>query len=352
MTVKKAPTVRDVAAATGLSTYTVSRALAGAEGVSAESRERVHKAAAELGYVAHRAAQELRRNFRSSITVITASTPNYYYIDLMEGVQRTLHATGRSAVIADIAVGGVYDSEAEDAVVRQIIQSRTAGVISTLTLTSANARLLRKWEIPMVFVDSDPPEDQPDVAAIRTDNFSASLAVGRHLAEHQFHDWLFVAYPPVWSTRRERERGLRHAAKQFGAELTVLETVNDPPAARDAFTSYLGQVAALPDVVIAGDNPILHGVLQVFAERGLRAPDDVALVGYDEFPWAAMLRPPLTVLNEDSAAIGVRAAEILTRIIDEQVEAERTGMSSAPTYRPSDREEVGSALIIRESCGC
>lgn len=352
MTVKKAPTVRDVAAATGLSTYTVSRALAGAEGVSAKSRERVHKAAAEMGYVAHRAAQELRRNFRSSITVITASTPNYYYIDLMEGVQRTLHATGRSAVIADIAVGGVYDSEAEDALVRQIIQSRTAGVISTLTLTSANAHLLRKWEIPMVFVDSDPPDDQPDVAAIRTDNFAASLDVGRHLAEHQFHDWLFVAYPPVWSTRRERERGLQHAAKQFGAELTILETVNDPPAARDAFTSYLGQVAALPDVVIAGDNPILHGVLQVFAERGLRAPDDIALVGYDEFPWAAMLRPPLTVLNEDSAAIGVRAAEILTRIIDEQVEAERTGMTSAPTYRPSDRVEVGSALIIRESCGC
>jgi LacI family transcriptional regulator len=350
--VKKPPTVRDVAAATGLSTYTVSRALGGADGVSAQSRERVRKAAAELGYVANRAAQDLRRNPRSSVTVITASTSNYYYIDLMTGVQRTLRAGGRSAVIADIAVEGVYDNTVEDTLVRQIIQSRTVGVISTLTLTSENARLLREWEIPMVFVDSDPPDDQPDVAAIRTDNFAASITVGQHLAEHGFRRWLFVAYPPLWSTRRAREHGLRHAAEQCGADMTVLETVNDPLAARQTVSDYLKGQHPVPDVVIAGDNPILHGILHTFTEIGLRVPDDIALVGYDEFPWAAMLRPPLTVLNEDSAAIGVKAAEILSRIIDEQIAAERQGKGGPPTYLPTDRQEVGSALIIRESCGC
>ena len=73
------------------------------------------QAARELGYVPNRAAQELRKNTRSSVAVITASTSNYYYIDLMTGVQRTLRASDRAAVVADIAAEGVYTAELEDA---------------------------------------------------------------------------------------------------------------------------------------------------------------------------------------------------------------------------------------------
>ncbi len=349
---KRRPTLREVSAASGLSLFTVSRALSNSEGVSEQSRALVQQAARELGYVPNRAAQELRRNTRSSVAVITASTSNYYYIDLMAGVQRTLRASGRSAVIADVAIEGVYDSAVEDAIVQELIQSRTAGVISTLTLTSENAKLLREWDIPMVFVDSDAPVDQTDVAAIRTDNFSASLSVGEHLSSHGYGRWLFLAYPPRWSTRRERERGIRHAAATHGAELELVESENDTVSARTALTSHLESVAELPDVVIASNIPMLHGALQVFAERGLRVPQDIALVGYDEFPWAGMLRPPLTVLNEDSEAIGVSAAEILTRIIDEQIRDEREGRPPTPRYEEDDRREVGSSLIIRESCGC
>lgn len=350
---KKKPTLRDISQATGLSSYTVSRALSNGSDVSAASRELVLKAARELGYVPNRAAQELRRNTRSSITVITASTSNYYYLDLMKGIQRTLRGSNRNAVVADIAAEGVYTEAVEDATVQDLIQSRTAGVITTLTLSAQNIKLLEDWDIPVVFVDSAPPEDAARVPFVLTDNFTASMDTGAHLAGHGYADWLFLAYPGRWSTRREREHGLREAAAKHGAALEVLESENDFDSAHRTLSMYLDTPGhVLPRAIIAGNNPMVHGTLTVLQERRIRVPEDVAVVAFDEFAWAPLLNPPLTVVNEDSEAIGVIAAKTLTRILDEQLDAERNGQQPVPNYRPEDRREVSAHLIVRRSCGC
>lgn len=343
------PTMKDVAARSGVSVYTVSRALSEAEGVSQQSRDLVLEAARELGYVPHRGASELRRNSRSSVVVLTASTSNAYYIDMIRGVLRTLRASGRSAVIADIAVEGLWDQALEDATVRDVVQARTAGVISTLTLDPSNTRLLRDWDIPMVFVDSDAPEGHDDVGSIRTDNVTAGHTVGAHLAGHGCRRWLFLAYPERWSTRRHRERGIRESAAEHDAEVVVLESDNDEASARAVLSAHLESEGA-PDALIAGNNPMLLGAMECLHERGLRVPDDLALVSYDEFAWGEMLG--VTVLNEDSEALGAQAADILNRLIDGQVAAERAGERPVPRYVPEDRREVGSALIARRSCGC
>jgi LacI family transcriptional regulator len=351
--VTKKPTLRDVSRAAGLSIYTVSRALSNGDGVSAASRELVRRTARELGYVPNRAAQELRKNTRSSVAVITASTSNYYYIDLMNGIQRILRLSDRTAVVADIAAEGVYTPDLEDATVQDLIQSRTAGVITTLTLSSRNTKLFEDWDIPVVFVDSSPPRTATRTPSVTTDNFAASMKVGAHLSEHGYVDWLFMAYPARWSTRAERERGLREASLRYGAKLEVIESENDLESAYAALMGYLDTPGrALPRVIIAGNNPMVHGALHVLKDRGAKVPDDVAIVAFDEFAWAALLDPPLTVLDEDSEAIGVLAAQILTRIIDDQVEAERLGEPPTPVYRPEDRREVTADLIVRRSCGC
>ncbi|MCU1531464.1 MAG: transcriptional regulator, LacI family [Arthrobacter sp.] len=349
----KKPTLRDVSQATGLSSFTVSRALSNGADVSPTSRKRVLKAARELGYVPNRAAQELRKKTRSSIAVITASTSNYYYLDLMKGIQHVLRGSNRNAVVADIAAEGVYTAEVEDATVQDLIQSRTAGIITTLTLSTQNIKLLETWDIPVVFVDSAPPADAAQVPSILTDNFTASMKTGAHLAQHGYTDWLFLAYPGRWSTRAERERGLREAATRYAAGLRVLETENDSQSAYETLSAYLdtpGQV--LPRAIIAGNNPLLHGVLTVLQQRGIKTPDEVALIAFDEFAWAPLLDPPLTVVDEDSESIGVLAAQTLTRILDGQLDAEQRGLPPVPDYRPEDRREVSADLIVRRSCGC
>lgn len=343
--------MRDVSRATGLSMFTVSQALNGAAGVSAESREQVQKIARELGYIPNRAAQELRRASRDSVAVVTASTSNSYYLDLMAGIQQALRPSNWTVVVGDVAVDGVYDVRLEDRMVQRLIESRTAGVISTLTLTPENTKLLADWDVPVVFVDSAPPPNAADFPSVTTDNYNASLLVGGHLAEHGYKDWLFLVYPAKWTTRFDRERGICDAAARHGARVTILESENDAISAHRTLADHLGS-DALPDVLIVGNNPLLLGAMKLLRDREIVVPGAMGLVAFDEFAWAPLLDPPMTVLNERSEEIGRLAAETLSRIIDGQAEAEKRGQAKAPVYRPEYQRQVPAELIIRRSCGC
>lgn len=336
-------TMRDVSQATGFSMFTVSKALNGGEGVSEESRERILKTARELGYVPNRAAQELRRSSRDSVAVITAHASNSYYLNLMSGIQHILEPSRWTVVLGDIAVNGAWDPAQEDRMINRLIESRMAGVISTVTLKAENLKLLEKWEIPVVFVDS-PPRGEHHFPSVTTDNYNASQLVGNHLAEHGYQDWLLLIYPTRWTTRFERERGLRDAASHCGAHLTVLETENDALSAAEKLGHYLASVEKMPDVLIAGNNPLLLGALKQLQQRQIAIPSEMAVIGYDEFDWAPLLNPPMTVLNENSEEIGRRAADMLTQLIKEEGGTKR---------KPSEYQlRVPAELVVRQSCGC
>lgn len=345
-------TMRDISRATGLSVFTVSRALSGAHGVSEASREQVLKAAQDLGYVLNRAAQELRRASRDSVAVITASTSNSYYLDLMAGIQQALEPSTWTVVVGDVAVDGVYDARLEDRMIQRLIESRTAGVISTLTLRPENTKLLAHWDIPLIFVDSSPPPEAPEFPSVTTNNYNASLVVGQHLADHGYKDWLFLVYPSKWSTRFDRERGIREAARIHGANLVVLESENDAASAYRTLANHLDTIDEQPRVLIAGNNPLLLGSMKLLFDRGTAIPAELAVVAYDEFAWSALTDPPMTVLNEHSEQIGRLAAMTLRRIIEKQIEAEKQGRPASPVYLPEDRQQVPARLMIRCSCGC
>ena len=347
------PTLMDVSRLCGLSIYTVSRSLNGRQGVSDEARLRVAAAASELGYVANAAAQQLRRNTRNSVAVVTAGTSNNaYYLDLMRGIQRTVDRSGRRVIMADVAAEGAYNRSAEDAAVRNLIQIRAAGVISTLTLSKANLKLLHEWEIPVVFVDSKPPAGSP-CPGIFTDNIGAAKAVGRHLAGHGYTSWLLLIYPPVWSSRYDRELGIRQAAEDAGASLTVIESPNNSADARRTLDDYYASTnPQIPRAIIAGNNPLALGAMQFLKGRNLNVPAEVAIVAFDEFDWAPMIDPALTVVNEGSEEIGVIATNVLSRIIDQQTASDAKGESTRPQYRNEDNHEVTADLVVRRSCGC
>ncbi|TIP09176.1 LacI family DNA-binding transcriptional regulator [Mesorhizobium sp.] len=345
-------TIRDISRVTGLSIFTVSRALSEADGVSEASRERIFQAASDLGYVRNRAAQELRRASRDSVAVITASTSNSYYLDLMAGIQQALEPSAWTVVVGDVAVNGAYDPNLEDRMIRRLLESRTAGVISTLTLRPENTRLLAQWDIPVVFVDSSAPDGEFLFPSVTTDNFNASLMVGQHLADHGYEDWLFLVYPARWSTRLERERGIREAALIHGVSLVVLESGNDAGSAYKTLAAHLDASPRPPRALIAGNNPLLLGSMQLLSDRRISIPSDVAVVAFDEFAWSALTNPPMTVLNEHSEEIGRRAAATLKRVIEKLTEAERSGKSASPVYLAEDRQQVPAKLIVRSSCGC
>lgn len=351
MTPVKKPTLNDVVRESGLSIFTVSRALNGAEGVSTESRLRVLEAAKSVGYVPNKAARALRTQSPGPVMVMTASTANYYYIDMIDGIQTGLREAKIATRFADLAPSGEFDAALEDAAIEEAMQSRATGIISTLTLSAENYVKLTQWGIPAVFVDSQAPVSPLGAASVTTDNADATAQVGEHLAFHHVMDWVLLIYPHLWSTRAAREAGLRAAAARHGAALTVLESHNDPTSARAVLDGYVSQRSnQKPFALVAGNNPLLQGAFTALRDRRLRIPEDAVLIAFDEFAWAPLLDPPLTVVDEDSRSIGELAARKLTAIIKRSA-AQGSG-SIGPVYNAGDLQEVKASLLIRKSCGC
>lgn len=343
-------TLNDVVAESGLSLFTVSRALNGAQGVSQASRERVLAAARKVGYVPNTAAKALRNQTPGPVVVMTASTANAYYIDMILGIQTGLRSGGLGMRTADLAPDGAFDPSLEDAAVQDAMQSRASGVVSALTLRPENYEKLTDWGIPVVFVDSKPPASASGAASVTTDNASAAADVGEHLASHGHKDWVLLIYPHLWSTRATREAGLREAAARHGARLTVVECANDPASAQEATRKLLaGRDREEAFAFIAGDNPILLGALSAIRDMSLHVPQDICLISYDEFMWAPLIDPPVTVVNEDSKAIGELAAATLRSVIARS-SGQKTG--GGIRYLEEDRKEVKANLLIRKSCGC
>lgn len=343
-------TQSDVADAAGVSVYTVSQAVNGRGGLSEETRVRVLKVAEELGYIPNRSAQDLKRTDRSQIAVITADASNVYYVDMMRGINRVARDHKRIALTMDIAADGVYKPEQEDAIVREAIHMRLAGIISALVLRKENMELLRRWNVPVVFVDSQPLERDSSIGYFGTDNISAGHRVGEYLKERGLENWLLLMYPALWSTRSPREKGLREAADALGTTLRVLDSPNHPEAAASVLMGYLNE-EEVPDVVIAGNNPILQGVLDALKQFDLKIPDEVALFAYDDFAWAKHVVPSLTLLDEDPEQIGTEAAQSLMRVIDAQDRAEEEGKSIRPQFGVDDWRTVPAKIIGRHSCG-
>ncbi len=344
------PTMADVSRRSGLSVWTVSQVLNGKPGVSEKSQQAVHDAALDLGYVVNSAARDLKRNRRSGISVITASTENSYYVDLVQGIHSELLGSTHTAMVSDIASEGHYTSSIEDQTIQTVLGMRPAGLITTLPLSVKNLDLLGRWEVDVVFVDSPPPPEAGDAASVTTDNVQASSDLGDHLGMHGYRDWVCIMYPSRWPTRAPRVEGLRAAALRHSATLTILDAENDPGSAAAALSEYLAS-GARPDAVIAGNNPLLQGVMGALSAHSLVAAKDVGLVSFDEFAWAPLTTPSMTVIDENASLIGRRAAALLLELIERRKTAEKPAVFNG-TYLPEDRIVMPAKLTIRESCGC
>lgn len=343
------PTLRHVSEAAGVSLFTASRALANQGGVAAETRDRVQRIAAELGYVANQAARNLKHRRSQTIGILTANTSNQYYPLLAGAIEDAVQAAGYGCFVANAVSRrdgepARYDTTREDRFVAALLEQRVAGVIVTYALTETNLALLRQWRIPLLFVDCPPPAEHADLPAIGIDNAAASHLLGRHLAEHRYRHWAFIGFPQDWTTRALRQQGFAAAAAEAGARLDIVEAGNDADTAYREIGAYLDQARArqaLPRVLFASNTPLLHGAWRALAERNLRIPEDIAVVAFDDFDWAPLLTPGVTVIDQHIADLGRRAGEAMLAHLQSDGAAPLVTDLSLP-----------ATLCIRQSCGC
>ena len=202
---------------------------------------------------------------------------------------------------------------------------------------------LSQWGVPLIFVDSSAPEKFRSYSSVTIDNYRGSWDLGLHLAGHGYTRWAFVGHTKTWNTREPRQKGFEAVAKRSNATVDIIEGANDSATARDAVCDYLARTprARRAEVFYASNTVLLLGTLDALRRMQFAVPQEVAVVAFDDFEWAEMVDPPITVVDQDAAAIGRAAGSLLLKNLKEPM-GERDGGNLVLTPR----------LRVRKSCGC
>ncbi len=296
----------DVAKRAGVGTSTASRALSGRGYVSADVRERVLKAAAELGYLPHLNARSLRAGSSVDIGVVVSNLRDTFYSELATAIEATLKSRGYSMIL----MTDDGDEQTQAATVDTLLAKRVAGVILTPVSAQVVQRLVSN-ELPVV--QADRVVARPRTDAVLGANEQGAFDATDHLLANGHRDVAMLIDEAKWTTGRQRLKGFRRAHATRG--LTVDESlVVFAPGSVDEIRARVGElVVARPDVtaVIAGNGLLAEGAYSELQHRGLRVPRDISLVAYDDVPWMAMVRPGITAVAQHTDLLGRACAETL-----------------------------------------
>ncbi|MGD7788682.1 LacI family DNA-binding transcriptional regulator [Propionibacteriaceae bacterium Y1700] len=300
----KHATIREVAAAAGVSTSTVSRAFSRPELLSAATVERVQREAERLAYVPNQSARALSTGLRQAVALIVPDVANPFFPPLIRGVERRCDELGISVLLGD--TDETADKETQLATK---LAAQSDGVI--LAAPRSSEEVLRRLaeSTPVVLVN----RDLDDVPRVLIDSASGMRSAVEHLATLG-HDQIAYASGPSGSwADDQRRQAVRSAARRHKVRVTNLK------ASRPTFEAGM---ALAPDLaasdcsaVIAFDDVLAQGIIAGLQRQGVRVPADLSVIGCDDL-LAATTYPSLTAIGADIGEAGRRAVDQLMAVIN------------------------------------
>lgn len=327
------PTIRQVAALAGVSTATVSRVLARSGRVSPDLDARVRQAAQALNYQPNRAARNLRARHGSTVGVLIPDIQNLFYTSIVRAIDDEVQQHGYTVLLGNS--GGQSDREQV-----YLDTFRAEGAVGVLLVPNQrDARLYHEFlraALPTVILDRY--LDLPGVDSVSVDNAAGAAEAVKHLASLGHRRIALLSGLEYYSVGAERRRG--YVEGLVGSQLPVdEELIRDGEFEREAARRATHDLLSLPDppsAIFSANNTMSLGALQAIHERGLRVPENVSLVGFDDMPWQVATQPPLTCISQPTYEIGAAAARLLMERI------EHPG-------RPAQRVVLDTKLIVRAS---
>jgi len=331
-----APKMADVARRANVSKSTVSRVINGrTDGiVSVETAARVRKAIDDLGYVVNGVAASLKNHDTRTVGLVLADIGNPFFALVAAGVAGVLQPAGYRLMVTntgnDAAEAARYDGVLMQQQVDAMIVSPSGG--ANPALSEAVRRGTR-----VVLIDSTLPDLPLD--AVVVDNFDGAYRGTRHLIDAGHRDIAAVTGPLAISSDADRASGYRAALAQAGIPLNPRFVLAGNLEAGGGLecTRQLLALRRPPSALLVMNNLMTLGALRAIAEAGLRLPDDISLVGFDDMEWYPLVTPPITAIREPDYEIGVAAGKQLLR-----------RMSGNPPRRPVV-QSLPTELLVRGS---
>ena len=336
---KHKPTSFDIAHLAGVSQSTVSRALNDSPLVNIATRQKVQEIARELNYQVDKNASNLRRQRSSTIALLLFEDPtsddslvNPFFLAMLGSITKACAAKSYDLLVSFQNLDNNWQAEYEDShkadglILLGYGDYRSyAGKLSQLH--QHNTHVMR-WGAPV--------EQWPGIS-IGCDNFSGGQSVTRHLLSHDYRSFAFIGdigdKAPEFQSRYDgflSALDKHHTHHQYDA-------ISSEEAGIEAAKHLLETTSALPDAIVCAADIIAVGVLQQLKEAGIRVPEDVAVVGFDNIQLAAFTTPGLTTVQQNTAKAGEKLVENLLLAID---------------GHPTDDHLLPTNLVVRQSCGC
>ncbi|MBY3985607.1 LacI family DNA-binding transcriptional regulator [Rhodococcus fascians] len=303
-----AASMREVAALAGVSMGTISNVLNKPDVVSAATRKRVEAAIAQLGFVRNDAARQLRAGQSRMLAVVVLDARNPFFLDVAAGAESVADGNDLLTVI----VGSGESEKRENRQLRLLMEQRVQGIL--LSPVGENVPMLDNLDrqgTPVVLLDRGSRASGRSSVAV--DDVLGGRLAARHLMDLGHRTLVFVGGPDSIRQVRDRRSGALTAVAESASTRmsTVWTTSLSIEAGARAVAQIFDMIDDPPTGVVCANDLLALGVLQECVHRGVRVPEDLAIVGYDDIDYAAGAAVPLTSIAQPRAELGRAAAELL-----------------------------------------
>lgn len=330
-------TINDVAKHAGVSKATVSRVLNNYDYVAEDVRQRVMQSVDALGYQPNRSARRLRVQSSDLIGLIIPDIENPLFQKLVRAVEDTAYEQGMNVVLCNTD----DNPDKQKAYFRIMQAERAAGLIVVPTHPKDGKVLeaVRAGGTPIVLLDREVKKFDADT--VKVDNTRGAYLAMQHLIQLGYARIGIIAGTQTLTPGHERLKGCYDAAQDAGFVIDerFVRIGNFKIESGHALAQELMQMPdGPPEAIFVSNNLMTMGALRGLHELGVRIPEEVALVGFDEMPWAGDLNPALTTIAQPDYELGKQAVQLLLNRIERP---------DAPFYKVMFQPQ----LIIRQSCG-
>lgn len=308
--------MKTIADSLGVSRVTVSNALAGTGRVSAELAEKIQAAAQAMHYVPSHAGRSLRTGRSTLIALVVPDFAMPIFSDFAQAFERAARAAGMALLVGEAMSDGATQTE----VIRDFV---SRGVDGLIVVPVRGGGDLAHVPVPLVVVDSA----ANPANTVSSDHRDGGRQAARHLADLGHREVQVLLSSQRSHVSDERGAGM---AEVFAARGIRTRTAHLPPEFEAARTFAAGWDPGAATAICAAYDAIAVGVIAGLTARGLRVPQDISVIGFDDVIWGRIVQPPLTTVRQDLRAIAAHALDVVT------------GRTDAPRQFPV-------SLVVRDS---
>ena len=332
------PTIREVAKVAGVALMSVSRVINNHPSVRPKTKKKVQAAIEQLGYQRNEAAGLLKGQRAMMIGLIVPDLSDIFFATCANTVEQLARENGYMTMV----VSSGHDAELEMQQAELMTRRKLSGLLIVTSGAGDAERVLKLRASGLAIVAFDRPLEGVGTDAVLIENRSGAEQATRHLIGHGHKHVACLGYDDSAYPVRERIDGYRNVMLENGLRPQIFMKVLTLEAATAWLKAILGK-ADRPTAIFSTNYRTSVLLLRALSEEKMRIPDDMALIGFDDFDLATVIAPPLTTVGQSPVDLAKRAAKLLM----DRIQEVRAGTESAPA-----KIMLPATLIVRESCGC